>query len=248
MKYPLDKFSTQSEAYQKFRPTYPLPVYEKILPHVKNKDICWDCGTGNGQVASVLAEHFKTVHATDISANQLARAAKKDNITYSVQRAEQTAFPANTFDLVTAAQAAHWFDMVAFNQEVQRVGKTGGIVSIWGYGLMRIETEVDAITDDFYQNKIGPYWNAERRHIDAHYASLPFDFEEIPITRPHQIEVYWTLAHVRGYLSSWSSVQNYKQRHEDNPVDWVMKKLEKVWPAETVKRVVFPVFMKMGRI
>jgi methylase of polypeptide subunit release factors len=62
-----DNFLTQSEPYLKFRPTYPNELYEFLLLLVEARDIAWDCGTGNGQVAWALSKYFKQVHATDIS-------------------------------------------------------------------------------------------------------------------------------------------------------------------------------------
>ena len=91
-----DLFSKQSDLYARYRPTYPKELYEYILSFVKEKNTAWDCATGNGQAAVVLADHFKKVIATDISAAQIDKAIKKDNIEYSVCSAESTPFSSNT--------------------------------------------------------------------------------------------------------------------------------------------------------
>ena len=80
----------------------------------------------------------------------MKNAEARENIIYSVQRAEQTNFRRHQFDLVTVGQAFHWFDFEAFNNEVRRVTKTGGIISIWGYGLLKIEPGIDKIIEEFY--------------------------------------------------------------------------------------------------
>ena len=246
MKQIIDKFSAQSATYKKFRPVYPQEVYDEILQHVKHRNMCWDCGTGNGQVAVGLSKHFKVVHATDVSENQIAHAEKCENIIYGIERAEKTHFTDNQFDLITVAQAAHWFDVPAFNAEVRRVGKPGAIICRWGYTLVRIDDAVNTIIDDYYQNTLAQYWNVERAHIDNKYQNLPFDFEEIPIAREHKITTDWGLYEMNGFLQSWSAVQNYKKQNDDDPVAQVMEKIKSVWPAEVRKEVTFPVFMRIG--
>jgi ubiquinone/menaquinone biosynthesis C-methylase UbiE len=248
MKKAIDNFSTQAKIYQKFRPVYPPRLYNFILSQVRNRQKAWDCGTGNGQVALVLAEHFEQVAATDISENQINNAPRKENIQYEVVRAEQTNFQAATFDLITVAQAIHWFDFDAFFEEVYRVGKEGSVIAVFGYGLLKIESEIDEQIDHFYTNIIGPYWNIERRHIDKAYESVPFPFETIPVTETFFIETNWTVAQLEGYLNTWSSVQRFIKKEGYNPVDGFMENMKKIWTDDVEKPVRFPVFLKLGKI
>lgn len=249
MKSIQDKFSTQASTYKKYRPTYPRGLYEILLNLVETKTACWDCGTGNGQVAVELAKHFDQVYATDISQKQLDQTTPKENITYQIARAEQTAFPDHQFDLITVAQAMHWFDFKAFYQEVKRVGKQDSILSIWGYGLLRIEPQINKLIDHFYHEIIGTYWNEERKHIDRAYASIPFDFEQIPVTHELFINTHWMIEQLEGYFNSWSSVQNFKQIHpEIDPVAPTISDIKKYWKAYESKLVRFPIFIKIGRI
>ncbi|HEY8970258.1 MAG TPA: class I SAM-dependent methyltransferase, partial [Puia sp.] len=108
-----DNSSSQSDKYAQFRPTYPDALYAYLLSVVPARDSAWDCGTGNGQVARVLAQSFRKVAATDISPQQIEHAFVHERIEYSVQPAEGTSFPDNSFDLITVAQAIHWFDFDA---------------------------------------------------------------------------------------------------------------------------------------
>ncbi len=249
MKEILDKFSKQAKTYQKYRPRYPQALYDELLSLTPKRQSCWDCGTGNGQVAIELAKYFEQVYATDISQKQLDQAATRPNIVYKMERAENTSFPPQTFDLITVGQATHWFDFEAFNKEVRRVGKKGAIISIWGYGLLRINKEIDAIIDQFYTTVVGPYWNKERKHVDTAYQSITFDFEEIQTTRHLSIAVQWDRAQLEGYFNSWSRVQNYLAQNEGkNPVPDLMKQLDKYWKAEAVKEIKFPIFMRNGII
>ena len=66
-----DNFSTQSDDYKKFRPEYPKELIEYLISIVEAHGNCWDCGTGNGQLAVELAKKFEHVYATDISEKQL---------------------------------------------------------------------------------------------------------------------------------------------------------------------------------
>ena len=83
--------------YAKYRPDYPQELFDFILSKLTTRKAAWDCATGNGQTAKVLAKHFENVYATDISQKQLDNAVKADNIFYSVQPAEKTNFEENSF-------------------------------------------------------------------------------------------------------------------------------------------------------
>ena len=174
-----DNFSKQSGLYSKFRPGYPEQLFDFLLPLIKNKNAAWDCGTGNGQVAVKLSEYFNKVYATDISAAQINNAAIKKNILYSVESAEQTSFDDNTFDLVTVAQAIHWFNFERFYKEVKRTLKPSCILAVIGYHMFRINKETDLLIDHFYRDITGPYWDHERKYVDNYYQTIPFPFKEI---------------------------------------------------------------------
>ena len=247
MKTSKDNFSEQSAAYKKFRPVYPAALYEEILSHFKQRERCWDCGTGNGQVAVALAPYFKQIHATDLSENQLKQATQLPNIIYEVQRAEKTKFPDRYFDLITVAQAIHWFDHDAFGQEVQRVLKPGGILAVWGYGLLRISEHINPIIDDFYTNTVGKYWDAERKHVDNHYADIQMNLESIDINQSFSISTSWNRDEFEGYLNTWSSVRHYKKANKTNPVGELMRRISEVWHKDERKEITFPVFLKMWK-
>ena len=74
-----DLFSRQAAVYSRYRPSYPPEIVEYVLSHCAHRSVAWDCATGNGQFAVLLAPHFKKVHATDISEQQLANAVQRIN-------------------------------------------------------------------------------------------------------------------------------------------------------------------------
>ena len=242
-----DNFSIQSENYSKFRPVYPDELYDFLIPLAHEQQSAWDCGTGNGQVALKLANHFDHVYASDISKQQIANAQTKENITYQVGSAEHTSFPDNQFDLITVAQAIHWFDLEKFYDEVRRTLKPAGIFAVIGYSLMRIHPEIDRIIDDFYTHILGDYWDVERKLVDDHYRNLHFPFEEIKSTE-FKHNVNWTLDHVMGFLNTWSAVQHYIKENGSNPVNATAPEIKKAWGVNKLKQVTFPIFIRVGRI
>lgn len=245
---PKDNFSTQAALYAKFRPKYPAELYDFVLEKVKSFNTAWDCATGNGQVASRLAETFEQVFATDISQKQLDNAHQAENIHYSIAQAEKTAFPDNTFDLITVGQAIHWFDFERFFQEVRRIAKPEAIFAAWGYGTLTIDNaQANTLFQDFYQTQIGEYWDSERRFIDEEYRSIPFPFEIIE-SPTFAMEYEWTLAELEGYLNTWSSVQKYIKIHHENPVDAFIESLRAIYKSTDIFMVNFPIFMKMGEV
>lgn len=247
MKKVKDHFSGHSQLYAQFRPQYPDALYDYLFGLVPQQEIAWDCGTGNGQVASRLAEKFVWVYATDISEKQIAHAIQQGNIKYMVTRAEKTSFEHNTFNLVTVGQALHWFDFHAFFQEVKRTCKDHAIVAVWGYKLLKVSPEIDPVIYDFYTNITGPYWDEERKHIDEEYQNIPFPFEEIEAP-DFTIAVKWHVAELEGYFNTWSSVQKYIRQSGENPVPVLMAKIKPLVHTDDLLAIKFPVFMRVGRV
>jgi len=64
---------------------------------------------------------------------------------YAVSAAEKTLFGDNSFDLISVAQAIHWFDFKAFYSEVKRTLKHGGLLAVIAYGLLKINLDADKI-------------------------------------------------------------------------------------------------------
>lgn len=241
-----DLFSQHAELYRAYRPGYPAELINHILSFVPEKQTAWDCGTGNGQAAVLLAPHFRKIYATDISASQLAAATLHPDIQYLQCPAEQTPFASDSINLVTVAQAFHWFDWNAFHEEVKRVAKNNAVVAIWLYD--RFETDLPALNrlmDHFYHNITDPYWDERRRHVEDHYASLPFPYERLPV-HDFCFETIWSKQQLAGYLSSWSAVQQYLKINGSSPLDLIEKSLDELMRAPVAVR--FPIYLHLGRI
>ncbi len=248
MKPAQDRFSGNSINYRRFRPDYPLPFIEEIIGLANQRFNCLDCGTGNGQVAEVLSRYFDKVHAIDISDEQIRNAYQAANIHYSVRRAETTDFPVDSFDLITVAQAVHWFDFQTFFNEVLRISKDGGIVALWGYGLLRFRNSLDKHIDTFYQDVVGPYWDSERKHIESSYKDIPLPFPEIKLKKHYSICKDFSLGEFTGYLSTWSAVNKFKLSESYDPIKSLLDIIKPIWGEKLLQRAEFQIFTRIGKI
>lgn len=239
-----DNFSQDSANYGRYRPTYPEDLFLYLVDLVRERGIAWDCATGNGQFAAALAPFFRRIEATDISPQQMAEAPRAQNIFYSKVPAEETDFPPGYFDLITVAQAVHWFDFSKFYREVNRCLKPGGIICIAGYGLLRLNPATNKIIDHFYQEIIGPYWDPERKYLDDAYTSIPFPFEEFETPR-FAIKDTWTIEHLLGYLRTWSAVKHFQKENHCDPVGEIAASLKEEFGA--AGEITFPLFLRIGK-
>jgi hypothetical protein len=243
-----DLFSTQSKAYAQFRPSYPKELFDYILQFVEERKCAWDCATGNGQAAKVLAGYFEKIEASDISESQINNAVRKLNIDYHICPAEQTPFADNSFDLITVAQAYHWINWKKFHDEAIRVGKNNSVIAIWGYNNFSTDDEkLNQLLHHFYYDIIFSYWDAERRHVENNYNSVDFDFDLLP-SKSFGTDLAYTKEHLIGYLQSWSAVQNYIKANNSSPIDLIINDLNSIWKEGETKKVHFPIFLKIGRI
>jgi ubiquinone/menaquinone biosynthesis C-methylase UbiE len=243
-----DLFSDQSKLYAQFRPSYPQELFSYILQFVEERKTAWDCATGNGQAATVLADYFEKVEASDISEAQIDNAVRRVNIAYHICPAETTPFPDNTFDLITVAQAYHWLNWKEFHNEATRVGKRNAVVAIWTYTTLYSDDErVNAIIQHFYRDITGPYWDKERKYVDEKYFTVDFDFKPLP-SQKFQTAVKWSREQLEGFFESWSAVRNYVKSNKQNPVDLVKKDIGAVWSAGEQKEFYFPIYLRIGRI
>ncbi len=241
-------FSRQAGAYAQFRPTYPPAWFDFLAGETVQHEAALDCATGSGQAVSGLGQRFRRVFAADPGLSQLAHRSAHPRAVYLAARAEQLPFGPACFDLVTAAQAAHWFDMDRFNAEARRVLRPGGIVAVWCYEMLHINPEIDAVVDRLYEEITGAYWSPRRSLIEAHYATLPFAFDEISPPEV-SIETHWTLENLTGYLNSWSATQEFIRERGYNPLSLVQTELLAAWgnPAEA-RTAIWPVYARVGRV
>jgi SAM-dependent methyltransferase len=243
-----DHFSERAAEYARFRPRYPASLFQSLADLAPGHRLAWDCGTGNGQAAQGLAIHFDGVVATDASPEQLAQAEGHPRVTYRRALESQSGLGNASVDLVTAAQALHWFDVDAFYAEVRRVLTPGGIVAVWCYNLPRADPAIDRILDHFANDTVGPYWAPERQHVREGYRDLPFPFDELPFPAC-AMESRVSLDDLAGYLDTWSPVRRYRQVVGTDPVEPLVAELAPVWGDASRPRVLrWPVSGRVGTV
>jgi SAM-dependent methyltransferase len=243
-----DHFSGVAARYREFRPAYPPAIFDYLAQSCRERQKAWDCACGNGQATLDLAERFEAVIATDASPQQLAAAPSHAKVTYRVARAEESGIEPNSVDLVSVAQALHWFDLDSFYGEVRRVLKPSGVLAAWTYGALHVEGDgVDALVQEFYHDIVGPYWPPERRFVEEGYRGLAFPFAEIS-PPAFNMEERWERAHLLGYLRTWSATARYVEDKGVDPVAVLEERLGPMWvDAHSVRTVTWPVAFRVGR-
>ena len=223
-----DHFSDVAQDYRKYRPEYPSNLFAFVSFISPNQETAWDCATGTGQSARVLAQSFSQVIATDASQAQINQATRSHNIHYRVFPAEKTNIDDQSIDLITVAQALHWFDIDKFFIEANRVLKSGGVLAVWSYNLLTINDELDNVINEFYGSVLSKYWPPERKFVEDRYETIDFPFQEIQCP-PFEMTTNWKFTQLLGYLNTWSAVVNYREQHGNNPIDDIQDKLEALW-------------------
>jgi ubiquinone/menaquinone biosynthesis C-methylase UbiE len=240
-----DHFSKQAADYAKFRPRYPQELFRWLASVAPNRELAWDCATGNGQAAVELAEQFERVIATDASEKQVANAEPHPCVEYRVGKAENSGLKAHSVDLVTVAQALHWFDLEKFYAEVRRVLKPRGVIAAWAYKLAKVSPDIDALVNHYYSDVVGPYWPEERVLVEK-FEELPFAFPAMETPR-FEMVAQWKVEQLLGYLRTWSATQRFIATEKRNPLEEVEEELRAAWKQE-LRRVIWPLTVRVGTV
>jgi ubiquinone/menaquinone biosynthesis C-methylase UbiE len=238
-----DHFSGQAAEYAKFRPRYPKELFRWLASAAPNTELAWDCATGNGQAAIELAAQFERVIATDASEKQVANAEPHPLVEYRVATAESSGLEPQSVDLVTVAQALHWFDREKFYAEVRRALKPRGVIAAWAYKLATVSPAIDAIVNYYYSDVVGKYWPEERVLVEK-FEELPFAFDETA-TPPFEMAADWNFERLLGYLRTWSATQRFMAAKQRDPLKEVEQQLRLAW-GEKERRVIWPLTVKVG--
>lgn len=233
--------------YAAHRPDYPESLFSYVVSLVRERRTAWDCGTGSGQAAIGLVEHFERVVATDPSPGQLAHARAHPRIEYRQAPADASGLESASVDLVTVAQALHWFDIGRFYAEAQRVLVPGGVIAVWGYGDPLLDSPgLQRTLHEFNHGTLESYWTPERRILLERYRTIPFPFAEV-VRPPFTFERRWTLGELAGYLRTWSATARYVEAHDTDPVEAVEAELARQWGNPGKQRAVrWPLYLRAG--
>ncbi len=225
-----DHFSACSQGYSEFRPGYPKELFLHLSSLCDTHELAWDCATGSGQAASCLTDQFLLVMATDASEEQVLSAVRKKGVTYSVATAEDSGLRSNSVDLITVAQALHWFNIDAFSVEASRVLRNNGIIAAWTYNLLMANRDMDELIRYLYGDILGSYWPLERSMVENGYSDIELPFDEIECP-DFELTASWTFSELIGYLNTWSAVRIYKEKNKSNPVESLYSDMRRAWGA-----------------
>jgi SAM-dependent methyltransferase len=220
-------------------------LFQWLASIAPSKELAWDCATGNGQAALELGEVFDRVIATDASDKQVANAEPSPRVEYRVATAEESGLQAGSVDLVTVAQALHWFDLEKFYAEARRVLKPRGVLAAWAYKLATVSPAIDPVVKHYYSDIVGPFWPPERVLVEK-FEELPFPVPEIDAPA-FEMVAEWSVEQLLGYLGTWSATQRFMAAEKRDPLEGVEEELRRGWGTE-MRRVSWPLTMHVGKV
>ncbi|KQX18061.1 MULTISPECIES: class I SAM-dependent methyltransferase [unclassified Sphingomonas] len=242
-----DHFSSHAADYAAYRPAYPAALAAWLSSVAPAPTAALDVGCGSGQLSLLLAGHFERVVATDPSARQIDSAIAHPRIDYRVAPAEASGLPNASVDLITAAQAAHWFDLPAFFAEARRLLRPGGVIALISYAGMEGPGEVEAIVERFRLVTLKDHWPPERALVENRYRDIHLPFAAIA-PPDFAIEAQWPLAALIGYLDTWSAVRAMERTDGRAAFDAAVAELTRAWgdPADN-RTIRWPLTILTGR-
>lgn len=130
-------FDNTAREYDAYRTSFPAGLFTRLaalgvgLPGQRVADL----GTGTGVLARGFAAAGCAVTGVDIAPEMISQARQADaaaglDISYRVASAEDTALPADAWDVVCAGQCWHWLDRRRAMAEARRLLADGGAVAI----------------------------------------------------------------------------------------------------------------------
>jgi hypothetical protein len=262
------KLFDHGSTYAASRPVYPQHLADNLARISPSTNLAWDAGTGNGQLASLLGNKFEKVVASDINDKMIGSAKPHLNVKYVVLPAEATdeeyataGLLPGSVDLITVAQALHWFNFDAWHATVNKFLKPGGIYAGITYDLPIISEDIDPLVRYYYKDVVGKYWDINRKWVEDRYTTIPlgemskFEVKDINSLLDEEsqfMQMEWNFQQLIGYIDSWSSTQTAvkklgKHPLKDDPV--LMKKFQDAWklPFDQKIKCRYPLFFRIAK-
>lgn len=220
-------FLGEGAGYDEVRPGYPNGVLDAMLAAVGTAAYprVVDLGAGTGKLALALAGRGCHVTALDTSESMLEVARTQAVAGHMAQRfeacvapAEATTLEAGSADLVTAAQAWHWFETGAVSAEVRRILAPGGVLALvwntldvsvpWVHRYSRIAHAGDVQREGFLPD-VGEGLELVTRHVEHWGDARPtWDFVRLATTRS-----YYLTAHEKTRAKVLDNLDWYLHEH-----------------------------------
>jgi len=241
-----DHFSGHSASYATYRPTYPDALFSFLADCCVQHNLAWDCATGNGQAARALTPFFDKVIATDASSAQIDATEGDPKVDYRIAPAESSGLDDASIDLITVAQALHWFDIPGFLNEAQRVLIPSGVLAVWSYERCLVDPDCDQLIHELYADVVGPYWPPERKLVEEGYQSIELPMPSIS-SPEFAMKADWSVEEMLGYLLTWSASQRYLKDLGSDPLARIEDGLRTLW-GKGRREVVWPMNVRLGRV
>jgi SAM-dependent methyltransferase len=243
-----DHYSGHADAYARHRPRYPEELFVWLASVSPGRALAWDAGTGSGQVAVALTNHFDRVIASDASSEQLARARPHERVEYRHEPSGRSSLASASVDLITVGAAAHWFELDDFYREVRRVANPAAVLALFSYGPRDFADAIGPIVHRFQEEILDGYWPERIQLVHERYATLPFPFEKLAVP-PFTMTAEWNVPELLAFLETWSASQRYFQQHGTRATDAIAPELTRMWgDPETRRALRCPLFVRAGRI
>jgi SAM-dependent methyltransferase len=152
---PEERFTNRADDYARFRPSYPSQLLDRLARAVPSGVVA-DVGAGTGIFSQLLSSRGYVVHAIEPNTAMSAKAAHHPNITWHSTLAESTGLADASVDLVTVAQAFHWFDKLQFRKECDRILRQGGQTAlIWNVRetTTQVGKELERVIETFSSDR-----------------------------------------------------------------------------------------------
>lgn len=154
-----EKFTGKADLYEKYRPTYPSELIDWLYDNTEAETVA-DVGAGTGKFTGCLAAKPWKITAVEPNSNMRSKLNIK-GVKVVNGTAENTGLADNSVDLVTTAQAFHWFDRDKFKAECMRILKPAGSLAIV-YNERRMSDDYCPERDEIFKKYCG---KAKVRHI-----------------------------------------------------------------------------------
>lgn len=241
-------FASGGETYARFRPEYPRALLDYLLSITPDQHHALDVGCGTGQLTHLLASGFDKVTGIDPGQSQIANAAPHDKIDYRVGPAERLPGDLSQINLITVAQAAHWFDLPAFYREIARVAAPRATIALISYSVLIPDETIGERFRQFYYDEIGHFWPAERKLVDEGYRTIDFPFAELTAPKM-EICLEWDLAALMGYISTWSAVKRAGEAGQEKRLSRFYEDLCQIWGDPSQRRACgWPINIRAGKL
>jgi len=206
MKTPIERFSNRAENYAKYRPRYPDAALQFVRGIVPSPAVVADIGSGTGIFTKQLLNAGFEVYAVEPNEamrGEAERSLKAESMFHSVKgSAESTSLPDHFADLITTAQAFHWFDRTKAKAEFRRILRPGKWVAlIWN------ERQADASTlcwkyEELLRREVPEYNEVVHRNVRVENIRAFFESEELSIKRFSNAQELGREAFIGRLLSS----------------------------------------------